>query len=723
MLKVRNIIPNTRLTLQPFARSFKSRKEISIENKIQEQQLENTLISYQNPISSIQNILNPAMIRLFLRSQKIDSPKSKIPIFIPIAQKYLKILNENFKLIKYDDEIFFSRSPIVESERQKACSGLKEIVPKLKEDEEILAVTSLLYIFHPYHNYIWYEFDKLILNKVDQSNLLTQLYSSYPLIQAVSRKTITKDRIQAPKKFIQTIIYRKDKYPKENVFLEFFNRFPVEPFIPLGVSEVADSQSVEVLSLLYQLIHFNQEIINESTKKQKIYEDLTDISIKVLSTLPNHVKIMSFSDLWKIAPSLNLPNSYMIYNLLYLQVRNSLISAPLQLFYFENLAYNILQSMLQSKFQSALLIDKIQEIIETKGMIDRDSLKLNFFDLLVQLNADTFAIKILANSTESSIIRIDSRSNNQTKISNEGKARLHEYFTRRELSAPSSSILSRVRALVITMMCFNNEAPNSQYSKLIEHYEMSIIPDINRLPLHVCLALYHNYAAIGRINPLVFAELDKIINLNQNKLNFDNIEMILWIYGKLALNPNPEFIRSVVSRYIGLVKSNPKNRIRDYFIRTIWSLVIIPNSNLLEVFTELEGPFYFSLSKFMMKRHIILMQAQQIYLELIYRYGNLPQFQKLKGILSDSSVKDYMNETKDIAISKTQQNISDLLRDLGVEHEYEKVLSNQYLVDIFIPFNVPGQSFTDAPGIVIEYDGPFHFDSLGQVSFLDIYIS
>jgi len=93
-------------------------------------------------------------------------------------------------------------------------------------------------------------------------------------------------------------------------------------------------------------------------------------------------------------------------------------------------------------------------------------------------------------------------------------------------------------------------------------------------------------------------------------------------------------------------------------------------------------------------------------------------------------------ETPQSSLSHTE--ISRLIRDLSVAHRNEVTLENGHIVDILMPMNAfefvedddanstnsgtdhesTSRKMATARGVVMEYDGPFHFESYANVSAL-----
>lgn len=81
-------------------------------------------------------------------------------------------------------------------------------------------------------------------------------------------------------------------------------------------------------------------------------------------------------------------------------------------------------------------------------------------------------------------------------------------------------------------------------------------------------------------------------------------------------------------------------------------------------------------------------------------------------------------DVDDYVSSYTHLDASKLLNALGICHENEKLLPHGYIVDIFVPgvhlrrnrnSDHAQGGCSDEKGLVIEFDGPFHFESYLQV--------
>jgi len=83
---------------------------------------------------------------------------------------------------------------------------------------------------------------------------------------------------------------------------------------------------------------------------------------------------------------------------------------------------------------------------------------------------------------------------------------------------------------------------------------------------------------------------------------------------------------------------------------------------------------------------------------------------------------------EDNTSSFTHLDVSNILNEMNISHENEKLLPNGYVADIFIPRALSYRDATflndtenglynDETALVIEYDGPLHFET-----YLSVYI-
>ena len=166
--------------------------------------------------------------------------------------------------------------------------------------------------------------------------------------------------------------------------------------------------------------------------------------------------------------------------------------------------------------------------------------------------------------------------------------------------------------------------------------------------------------------------------------------------------------------------------------RTLWSLAVLELldsrrfSSVSRLLTKSVGSNEESVHPWMAK------QLTQVHLELILKEDNFSDTPQVKSVFDNLLQWKQFNKSsyRDNQSSYTHLDASKILNTMGIIHENEKILQHGYVVDIFINNIGTRNDSSDRScssvkvggGTVIEFDGPFHFESYLNVSSFMIYI-
>ena len=538
----------------------------------------------------------------------------------------------------------------------------------------------------------------------------------------------------------------------QNVFEIFsddnvFQNNTTEVFAPVGVLQARDNRAVEILGLQLNLMANHHHLLPEGVKRQ-ILQDLTNHCLKVLSSTHTPVKLSTLREVWENAPKIALPNAYSMYKQLYQQVIYSISTEPLQIIHQEDGICTLFESMIASRFKSSQCISKLHELVSSRGM-DYQRVGVRLFNALVQLESISFATMILENMMKNSSMKLEyifTQSSKGKPFSLSDAAKEQVYKTLQEsllqnyhegqtsLSSSSSGenefheshvghlVKKKTSDLVLALFCFNREEKKTSYYKLLEQMEISLLPHIAQggISLNEAIGLLHSYALSGRLQGGMMNAIDHIVRENLSKMNSKQLSTIIWTCARL--NYQPDYLKAVISQYFHEMESIKSLSTAGAYAlsRTLWSLAVL---QLLDI------PRFQSVQNLLLKSSQLLKgvemhswmikQLTQIHAELMTQAKNQgvedaviqEQLKGLEDFFKSSAAHKNLNKRilRENLSSWTHMDASRVLTDMGIAHENEKLLSNGYVVDIFIPAS---QTFgQDHGGIAMEFDGPSHFES------------
>ncbi|RYH29415.1 hypothetical protein EON65_08580 [archaeon] len=285
--------------------------------------------------------------------------------------------------------------------------------------------------------------------------------------------------------------------------------------------------------------------------------------------------------------------------------------------------------------------------------------------------------------------------------------------------------------------------------------ELRMLPEIPLVPLtsppvlscEEAVMIYHTYALAGRHQVFLLGALDTYIVHYLPTMSNRHVAAMIWICGKL--NKSPTYFPKLIERYMQTLQGVSRLSSAGGMLlsRTLWSLAAAQLLTL-DIFMALKGLLLPSvqdsftlgvetntwmtrqLHQVVTELSILLAQHKERWeAELASTTGTRPihmigrykaddiesSINNLERIIKVSKSYKYLQRraTQDNISSYTHKDASNILRDIGIHHENETLLEHGYYADIFIP-----PQYMDcggSKGIVIEFDGPWHFDSYLEV--------
>jgi hypothetical protein len=545
---------------------------------------------------------------------------------------------------------------------------------------------------------------------------------------------------------------------EQNIFEMFaddcaavFTSVSSEVFAPVGALQARDNKAMEILGLQLSLFANYGHILTSDhpSMKQKILEDLSNHCLKVLSSAHTPVKLPTLREIWENAPKIDLPNAYSIYKQLYQQVIYSITTEPLQIVHQDEGICTLFESMIASKFKSSQCINKLYEVVSSRGM-DYQKIGVRLFNSLVQLDSIPFATMILDSMMKNAGMKLEYLFTQSSKgkpflMTDEAKEQVLRTLQQSAVQnfidgATSSSVTNKfdlekygnedsfgkfgivkkkTSNLGLALFCFNREEKKSAYYKLLEQLEVSLLAHLQQsAQLNESIGLFNSYALVGRKQPQMMRALDAIIEENFDKLTTKQLSTIIWSCARL--NYQPSYLSRAINTYFQEMKSITTLSTPGAYAlsRTLWALAVLQRLDI-DRFLSVQS-LLFKASQLLqgVEMHSwMIKQLTQIETELRIKHqhdSNIEeQLTPLHEFLEKSPTYKNLNKRilRENLSSWTHLDASRVLTEMGIVHENEKLLPNGSVVDMFVPLN--DGSFQ---GIAIEFDGPSHYESYLNVS-------
>lgn len=731
---------------------------------------------------------HPYVMRTFRWIRKLGSTDPDLRSAIRLVDKQLVDLNYKLKGSRSANSMSTFRAICNLHSQQASNSFAEENFPhmlKSAEPEHMRTIACAMAINQSRSLRLWSLMDRKFCEDGNICDTDIQLLAAHALLQNDGTKKFYR-QMQFPRKLLNSILNNR----------EFFSLLPFlddsEVFDGAHGSTLYDSIALERLSLILELFSL-QPKLTWSLRKTHPYvlDNLSTYTLKVLTATQNPIKLTTLRHVWENMSGLALTNAFAIYRKTHQLVSFSIATNPLQLNLHEECVSSLLHSMVKSKYRNADIIDRIFELARSDGL-NYETIGMDIFDSLIQLEAYPFAEKILES------IMKDSRSNINMKnlfrmtrvgfrtfeLSDPSRDYIVKWIMNKNVDEQDSSVPSYQQPtstnwtftdLVFACYSFGSKANIPKYGRTLSRIEANVAPRLKALTPHDLLTLLHTYAAIGRLDPDIIRNLDDVLSkyLNstsevneidshqtpisaeststitkrsedsiddntsslsttephRNELlkSFD-IDSVLWSFARL--NYHSANIPILKQRYLSFA-AQATGALTPTNVRFMWSLAVLGQLDV-GTYTALRNTTIKYLSSSRNNTFWSFQQLVQVKTEFTCQYQVLKNKKDLtvedEAHLIEldricSELKDFLEKSghgpkakhfaNDSESSLSHLQSSSSLTQLGIFHENEKKIHG-YSVDMFIP-KFTTSSKKEIENIVVEYDGPVHFDSCYNV--------
>ena len=292
-----------------------------------------------------------------------------------------------------------------------------------------------------------------------------------------------------------------------------------------------------------------------------------------------------------------------------------------------------------------------------------------------------------------------------------------------------------------------SDSTDVNQTKHLNDLEMLLIPQLETLNVHRTVSLLYAYARVGRKFAPIMNVLNKTIEnklvtpvAGETPLLPKRLLEALW--SNAQLNDHTSYLPQLISMCVAVCKEEGKP---TDLCEVLLSLAILQKLDLptfmsakdtLEQAVANKGLDVVNVAQL---RHVwnevqILMKEQGI------DPVQWQQEQILKATHAQDTTTTTTSAMKEVfdaprallpwqeGYSATNANtpqsshnhvaLSHALRAIGVPHQNEVTLTNGLIADILIPSRAFVLDAAECKGVVVEYDGPFHFESYAKVALL-----
>eukprot|EP01039_Chlorochromonas_danica_P000538 gene538-579_t len=532
-------------------------------------------------------------------------------------------------------------------------------------------------------------------------------------------------------------------------------------------TDFMNGSGVDMLGLKMHLIASQPWALTKSGMKKKmdgfsdrrrVLEDLIMHSVHILNNLHEPVRLNNLKVIWEVAPILDLPDAYDLYKTLYNQVLLSIEKQPLQIVQHENVVCSLFESMTHAKFKSSQLVQKVYNIVQERG-VDVKHVGVRLFNSLVQLEALPFSLMIMENIMKYSSMKLESIFSHSSAqevrlMSDSGKEVCFKYLTERHQSEKAikkeeaneliinsdevgkgsnssadvfgkSSLSSSTRInLILALLYFSRDEKRTPPYRLLEQLEHALPGRLDSFSGDDCVMMMHSYGLAGRFHPRVIESIEQHLIGKINGLGSRQLSTLLWVCGRL--NYKPSYLNDVIQNYFQSVQGlSVLSSIGGYQLsRSLWSLAaleLLTPQHFLSVhhllMRSFDKGFGMELNSWMLRQMTqvlievkLLQESSKTSLEIKSQLEKASE-EVLKCMQSSTAWQYLERRLKEGIVSKIHLDASSILNEFGISHENEKIIEGCYSVDTFISTDAIGIIDPNCKGLIIEYDGPNHFET------------
>ncbi len=725
----------------------------------------NILLEQRDSTTFLQKVFNPFALRTFGELRQAEANPA-LSYFHSTTHEILKTIVHTSK--REHGNVYKHKSSSATS--HNVALTLFDTIRNLRSDKEQRYVASVLAIAKPDVEKMWNEYDERMVKLMDIDKVCsidTGLLANHAIF--TTGTDLKKMRLRkTPAALMKMIIRRRNQLVQEKIKANVFTfaaqcnqlaptevTLPtmVEEFPPTEKPKTRDSEELERLGLIMQLLA--SPAINPPKSPQERIDynlvalEATEYGVKVISALKAPAPLSALKVVWTHALKCNLPNAYLFHKTFFEQVLCSLTAAPQQLVGDEEAVASLLQSMISSKFKSSALTAKLFELYSKRGF-DFDKIGLKLFGSLVELKALSFASSIMNAWVDRSEAHFDALADGAKDTLWIGETGIKIVC---DVLAKKTSYGYGDLAVIVTN-CGRPEYKNMVHLKLLRDVEDAMTKEISELPLPKILVLLRVYAVAGRNYPPIVEQLCERVHQHVDEMSIPSLSGALWAAARLNLR-HTSFVNAGLARAVDSVTSRSKlsNNQTHEVLMLMWTLSVLRKLDLNT----------FASFKSLLERHLStdigsVPVLSQVWVEAqtLMREQGIDEQEWLSKNTCKRAVgevlnqhvralpwhsgKIHMSEQGTIKTSLAHLDLSQTLTKMGVPHENEVTLSNGYVADIFIPIGaleeIPSNeadaevaeqnedagdyevSFADCKGVVVEFDGPYHFESYKRVSYI-----
>lgn len=681
----------------------------------------------------IHSTYNTAIISAYKDALCLRSDNETFKSVLSVTDAAIVVINKSLQADKKAGFSYQQKGLMNARTRMEAL--LLKSLHIVQSAEEMKGIAAAMHIVQPQSVKLWMEFDRLAAANVRQHGLDFAMLAAYAVDNAQRMLRMDRSLILTPAAAVDLLYELRD--PKKNAFDQFTWAAPTSS--TGSRQQVHGHRGVELLGLQMALIAAQpwarRGMKDTCPKRRKLLLDLVTHAVKVLHSVQVPVKLMPLQQIWEVAARVDIHDTYMLYKLLFQQATLSITTEPLQIVHHEEKLCSLFESMVANKFKSSELLGRIFDLVQLRGMsVERHGVRM--FNTLVQLDSFAFAVYVLENVMKFSSQKLEtvfSQSGDET-FADDAKKTFFGFLAdrcKKDITGECAPDHSTTMNLMMMLLFFGKEGHNSPRYQLLRQLECNLANKISALSMDDCHMLYHGYALANRLCPAMIAALDQQIAARIDVIPVSQQAKIVWFCARL--NHKPDYLPVFVKTYFNSIEGVSRMHTYGYAVLTkmLWSLSVLhmlTPEQFLSVHRLLTRYVKDNMDSSVVSSWMC-QQLRQVCVEMSIHASSMQDEEAKQHILT--ATEQLMNAVKgttawkflqrsnkaDIVSSFTHRDASSVLSEMGITHENEKMLDNGYIADVFMPASVarrlpPGSS----KGVVIEFDGPQHFESYTGVS-------